>query len=384
MHSVLNTFFQEPVSGEEKERCLQERIAAERVENKDRTQYLLTVEQMIQNDYPVPSYLADVVKKPDRWIETPQAATGLTQDGKALTRVCVIDFTTNKAEYDEFVKPPSPITDYLIRFSGITAAALAPITTTLADVQAHLAKIITPSTILLGHSLGSDLRVLQLAHPQCIDTVLIFHRPRERLLEPGLVWFTRKWLGHTIQDRPEYGDFRTDYEPILARIVRSHSRRHGPNGEVARTAIVDHGNPGAWHGVTPKASVDGLGTGSPENPSSAAENENDTDNPQPQPTPEDKVLFSTVAKLNDHLTTLHAAPPARTAFILLSGHSDPRKISVLAARRAEYRASQDQSGSAAGMSGSASAVGWRSADLCALEEAVVRTRMGLLFVAVKT
>ena len=50
-----------------------------------------------------------------------------------------------------------------------------------------------------------------------------------------------------------YGEFRTDYEPILARIARSYSRPHGPNGEGARTAIVDHGNPGAWHGTSASA-----------------------------------------------------------------------------------------------------------------------------------
>ena len=124
---------------------------------------------------------------------------------------------TNKVIYDELVKPPTPITDYLTRFvhklfvsvllnrkrsfSGITAAALEPITTTLVDVQAHLGTIITSSTILLGHSLESDLRALQLSHPHCIDTALIFHHPRGRPLKPGLAWLTRKWLGRTIQDR---------------------------------------------------------------------------------------------------------------------------------------------------------------------------------------
>ncbi|KAI0248416.1 hypothetical protein BJV78DRAFT_799137 [Lactifluus subvellereus] len=450
--SVLNTFFQAPGSGEEKKRRLQERIAAERAGNKDPGQYLLTVEQMIENDYPIPSYLADVFKNPDGWIETPQAATDvvsgsqtvygidcemcLTQEGRALTRVCVIDFTTNKVIYDELVKPPSPITDYLTRFSGKTAAALQPITTTLAEVQAHLGTVVTPSTILLGHSLESDLRALQLAHPHCIDTALIFHHPRGWLFKPGLVWLVRKWLGRTIQDRgpsghdpegdaracvdllkvkikngPGYGEFRTDYEPILARIACSHSRHHGPNGEGARTAIVDHGNPGAWHGtsasapattvpctndtevvdgvlgvldahefvfarlmgladalgwVTPKAVADGLKTENPENPSSAAEKANDTGTPQPAPAPDGNVLFSAVTKLNDHLTTLHAALPARTAFILMSGHSDPRTMSALAARRAEYQASQNQSGSVGGVGGSASAVRWSSADERAL------------------
>ena len=46
---------------------------AERSSKKDPTQYLLTVEQMVENDYPVPSYLADVFSKPDGWIETPEA-----------------------------------------------------------------------------------------------------------------------------------------------------------------------------------------------------------------------------------------------------------------------------------------------------------------------
>ncbi|KAI0286382.1 hypothetical protein BC826DRAFT_1049111, partial [Russula brevipes] len=131
MHSVLNTFFQTPVSGEEKKRRLQGRIEAERTGQRDPSRYLLTVEQMIENDYPVPSYLADVFTKPDGWIETPQPATDtdsgaqsayaidcemcLTADGKALTRVCIIDFATSKVVYDQLVKPPSPITDYLTR-----------------------------------------------------------------------------------------------------------------------------------------------------------------------------------------------------------------------------------------------------------------------------
>ncbi len=34
-------------------------------------------------------------------------------DGKALTRVCVISFDTGKVVYDQLVKPPRPITDYL-------------------------------------------------------------------------------------------------------------------------------------------------------------------------------------------------------------------------------------------------------------------------------
>jgi len=52
---------------------------------------------------------------------------------------------------------------------------------------------------------------------------------------------------------PGYGEFRTDYEPILGRIARSQSHNHSGGG--IRTAIVDHGNPGAWHGTSASASA---------------------------------------------------------------------------------------------------------------------------------
>ncbi len=38
---------------------------------------------------------------------------------------------------------------------------------------------------------------------------------------------------------------------MLARIARARCR--GPNGDSARAAIVDHGNPGAWHGMSASA-----------------------------------------------------------------------------------------------------------------------------------
>jgi RNA exonuclease 1 len=39
----------------------------------------------------------------------------MTEDGKELTRVCVIDAYTEKVVLDELVKPIKPITDYLTR-----------------------------------------------------------------------------------------------------------------------------------------------------------------------------------------------------------------------------------------------------------------------------
>jgi RNA exonuclease 1 len=51
---------------------LTSRCVAENNRNKDPAQYLLTKEQMIGNEYPIPSYIADVFEKPDGWVETPE------------------------------------------------------------------------------------------------------------------------------------------------------------------------------------------------------------------------------------------------------------------------------------------------------------------------
>ncbi|KAI9450824.1 hypothetical protein BJY52DRAFT_1419405 [Lactarius psammicola] len=53
-----------------------------------------------------------------------------------------------------------------------------------------------------------------------------------------------------IKNRPGYREFGADYELILAHIVRSHSRNRGSNGACTHTAIIDHSNPGAWHGTS--------------------------------------------------------------------------------------------------------------------------------------
>lgn len=54
-----------------------DRTSAENVHGGGASQYLLTLEQMIENDYPIPSYMADVFQKPEGWLETPQESSAL-------------------------------------------------------------------------------------------------------------------------------------------------------------------------------------------------------------------------------------------------------------------------------------------------------------------
>lgn len=149
----------------------------------------------------------------------------MTEEGKQLARVCLIEYASGIVIYDQLVKPGKPVVDYLTRYasfhvvvgsphtdsncrwSGITAEGLSKATATFEEVQAHILSVLsaTPTPVLLGHSLESDLNSLKICHPRCIDTAVIFHHPRGRPLKPGLAWLTKKWCGREIQNRGEGG-----------------------------------------------------------------------------------------------------------------------------------------------------------------------------------
>lgn len=65
----------------------------------------------------------------------------------------------------------------LCRFSGITDQDLKGVKTTLRDVQAVLLSLFSQKTVLMGHSLESDLIALKLIHDTVVDTSVVFpHR----------------------------------------------------------------------------------------------------------------------------------------------------------------------------------------------------------------
>lgn len=150
--------------------------------------------------------------------------------GKVLTWVSIINLDTGKVVYDPLVEPPSSISDYVTRFSGITAAGLDLITPTLADVQTHLRPLIK----------GFD-------NPGCIDLP-----PHARSTsQPRIVCLHYiAGMAGTIPKRPaateltilraRYRKFRADFKRILARIARSHSLNRRSNDAWKRTGIVDH------------------------------------------------------------------------------------------------------------------------------------------------
>ncbi|XP_019513014.1 PREDICTED: RNA exonuclease 1 homolog isoform X1 [Hipposideros armiger] len=99
-----------------------------------------------------------------------------TTYGLELTRITVVD-TDMQVVYDTFVKPDNEVVDYNTRFSGVTEADLADTSISLRDVQAVLLSLFSADTILIGHSLESDLLALKVIHSTVVDTSVLFpHR----------------------------------------------------------------------------------------------------------------------------------------------------------------------------------------------------------------
>ena len=53
------------------------------------------------------------------------------------------------------------IVDYRTKWSGISAATLAGVSTTFEQVQVAVLRVVTRETMLVGHSLENDLRALK-------------------------------------------------------------------------------------------------------------------------------------------------------------------------------------------------------------------------------
>jgi RNA exonuclease 1 len=85
-----------------------------------------------------------------------------TTAGLELARVSLVG-DDGESKYETLVLPDNPVLDYNTRFSGIQPGDLDNVTTRLSRVQEDLLNIVYSDTILLGHSLESDLKALKVS-----------------------------------------------------------------------------------------------------------------------------------------------------------------------------------------------------------------------------
>nr|CAB3265530.1 putative exonuclease GOR-like protein [Phallusia mammillata] len=124
--------------------------------------------------------------------------------GLELVRVSVVNYDCNVV-YDTFVMPEGKVLDYNTRWSGVTDKDLVGVTTTLRDVQAQFLSKFSSDTILIGHSLESDLTALRIIHSSVVDTSVVFPHRLGPPFKRALRNLMSEFLGVLIQNADDEG-----------------------------------------------------------------------------------------------------------------------------------------------------------------------------------
>ncbi|OWA54789.1 RNA exonuclease 1-like protein [Hypsibius exemplaris] len=162
-----------------------------------------------------------------------------TVGGMELARLTIVDRQL-KCVYETLVRPKQRIIDCNTRFSGLKMEQFtgklgtnSPLTTikTIEEVHKDLlgGGLINEETILIGHSLESDLLSMKFIHRNIVDTSLVFPHRRGRPFKRALRNLMREILQKIIQEDVGGHDSREDaaacMELMMWRLRQDRDRR---------------------------------------------------------------------------------------------------------------------------------------------------------------
>ncbi|KAK0396183.1 hypothetical protein QR680_001610 [Steinernema hermaphroditum] len=155
--------------------------------------------------------------------------------GPALARVSVVDIRDDLV-LDLIVKPKDLIVDCNTRFSGLTIEQLENVSATIEDAHERLFELINQETILIGHSLESDLKALRLVHPRVVDTSVVFpHRlgpPYKRALRTLTSEILQKIIQEDVSGHDSKEDASACMQLMLHKNKAIRSRQIGTEGQI--------------------------------------------------------------------------------------------------------------------------------------------------------
>ncbi|KAF2750565.1 hypothetical protein M011DRAFT_506707 [Sporormia fimetaria CBS 119925] len=358
------------------------------------------------------------------------------EDKYVLTRISLVDWD-GETILDELIKPDVPIKDYLTKWSGITEAMLKDVTTSLSDIQKRLLEIFTPHTVLVGHSLESDLTAMKMTHPFLVDTSILYPHPGGASCKQKLRIITEKHLARSIQGQskghdsvedalacidlvkkkceygPEYGTGANTRESIFKKLERAGRR----------SAVVDWGYPDRGYGSQAEIAMGcksdqdvvdsirsvmgGKAFGKSGEPEKAdlvwarlrelelrrnwwdVSGSDDVEairldilkqlgrDPKNETEPTAEDLGEAVKKTVDDIAAIYSSLPERTAFMIYSGNGDPREVRRLQAMRAQHNKE------ASHKDWDDRSVKWTGAEDDALSDACKKAVQGIALMVVK-
>ncbi|KAI6238309.1 RNA exonuclease 1-like protein [Aphelenchoides fujianensis] len=183
-----------------------------------RAKYLMTAEQLAANGYPLVTKDADGTKRVEiagaeerkifnedddfhrvccrcgadgpgdarsKRVYALDCEMVYTTFGMSVARLSVVDIN-DELVLDIVIRPTEKVIDCNTKFSGLTDEMLEAAECDLNEAWKRFFELVNSETILVGHSLESDLRALRLVHRNVVDTSVVFpHRlgpPMKRAL----------------------------------------------------------------------------------------------------------------------------------------------------------------------------------------------------------